>query len=115
MLSKKALIYVLVYRNPEENIEEKFPTPANECIHIIINVSAIPATTNEIIIRLDKIDKNVKDIKREKSSVQISAVTDRNWMKIQEFTDLDYQATTREKEFTNLDLNLENERIDVFR
>ncbi|CAB4480840.1 unnamed protein product [Rhizophagus irregularis] len=79
---------------PMDNIEEKFPTPANGHIHIIIDVPAVPATIarrndDVIIARLDKLDKNIEDIKREKSSVHISG-------------------------FPTLDLNLEYERIAAF-
>uniref|UniRef100_U9SKI1 Crinkler effector protein N-terminal domain-containing protein n=1 Tax=Rhizophagus irregularis (strain DAOM 181602 / DAOM 197198 / MUCL 43194) TaxID=747089 RepID=U9SKI1_RHIID len=93
---------------PMDNIEEKFPTPANGHIHIIVDVPAVPATIarrndDVIIARLDKLDKNIEDIKREKSST-----------KILEFTGLDYQSTTREIEFPTLDLNLEYERIAAF-
>ncbi|GBB94397.1 hypothetical protein RclHR1_23480002 [Rhizophagus clarus] len=42
-------------------------------------------------------------------------VTEGYWAKIQEFTGINYQSTTREIEFPNLDLDLRNERIDAFR
>ncbi|GES93802.1 crinkler (CRN) family protein [Rhizophagus clarus] len=72
---------------PMDNIEEKFPTPANGHIHVIVDVPAVPATIG---------------------------VTERYWTKILEFTGLDYQSTTREIEFPTLDLNLEYERIGAF-
>ncbi|RIA93619.1 hypothetical protein C1645_735389 [Glomus cerebriforme] len=123
---------------PIDNVEEKFSETDNKHINIIVDVPivALPVVARRdddvIIARLDKIDdkinqnfdridqnidrinKNIEDLRRESSSVHISNVTEGNWMKILEFTGLDYEATEREVEFSNLDLEL-NEKIDAFK
>ncbi|CAG8486929.1 30764_t:CDS:2 [Gigaspora margarita] len=114
-------------------IEEKFLAPVNKHVNIIIDLPTLPCLllviiiinnlclyfsarrNNDVIIAtLDRIDKNVEDIKREKSSIHISCITEGYWMKIQEFIGIDYQSTTREREFPNLNLGLNDERIDAF-
>ncbi|GBB93325.1 hypothetical protein RclHR1_02150012 [Rhizophagus clarus] len=78
---------------PMDNIEEKFPTPANGHIHVIVDVPAVPATIarrndDVIIARLDKLDKNIEDIEK--------------------------NLHTHIRQFPTLDLNLEYERIGAF-
>ncbi|CAG8443941.1 6463_t:CDS:2 [Acaulospora morrowiae] len=103
--------------SPMDTMEEKFPAPTKKHIHVIVDVSAVDTRRNDnkFITRLDKIDKNIEEIKRKKPSVQISAVTERNWMKIQYHTGLDYQSTSFEIEFPNLYLDLGYESIETFR
>ncbi|RIA97475.1 hypothetical protein C1645_814047 [Glomus cerebriforme] len=80
------------------------------------------------IIKL-KISKNVKtkakktDIKniiKKLEKIRTDIITENTELKarvikIQEFTGLDYQATTCEIDFPNLDLDLSNERINTFK
>ncbi|CAB4377819.1 unnamed protein product [Rhizophagus irregularis] len=87
---------------PMDNIEEKFPTPANGHIHVIVDVPAVPATIarrndDVIIARLDKLDKNIEDIKREKSS---------NILKLDTFRTLGLYDPTGDDSFlsTNTDI-----------
>ncbi|KAF0485501.1 crinkler family protein: PROVISIONAL [Gigaspora margarita] len=106
--------------SPIDNVEEKFPAPVNKHVHIIVDLPTVTLpvaarrNNDAIIATLDRIDKNVEDMKREKSSIHLSRVTEGYWMKIQEFIGIDYQATTREREFPNLNLGLNDERIDAF-
>ncbi|KAF0486759.1 crinkler family protein: PROVISIONAL [Gigaspora margarita] len=82
---------------------------------IVQNVDKLDQNVDKLDQNVDRIDKNIEDIKKEKTSVHISGVTEGYWMKIQESLDIDYESTTRKSEFPNLDLDLNNERIDAFR
>ncbi|CAG8588166.1 8525_t:CDS:2 [Acaulospora morrowiae] len=60
-----------------DTIEENFPHP-------LTNIFTLLRNDDVIIARLDKLDKNVEDIKREKSSIHILGVTEGYWTKVQE-------------------------------
>ncbi|CAG8568984.1 7693_t:CDS:2 [Acaulospora morrowiae] len=101
---------------PMDNIEEKFPTPANGHIHVIVDVPAPPvavatnrgSANEEIRNDIKEMKKDIKDMKREKSEVNISSVNYESWERIRAYLGLDYEA------MTDLDMELTTERTNAF-
>ncbi|CAB4491712.1 unnamed protein product [Rhizophagus irregularis] len=69
---------------PMDNIEKKFPAPANEHIHVIVKLPASPAGTKrkadeEMADDIREIKKDLKDLVKEESAVNISSVNHEDW------------------------------------
>ncbi|PKC70447.1 hypothetical protein RhiirA1_454751 [Rhizophagus irregularis] len=67
-----------------DNIEKKFPAPANEHIHVIVKLPASPAGTKrkadeEMADDIREIKKDLKDLVKEESAVNISSVNHEDW------------------------------------
>ncbi|PKY17378.1 hypothetical protein RhiirB3_382482 [Rhizophagus irregularis] len=70
-----------------DNIEKKFPAPANEHIHVIVKLPASPAGTKrkadeEMADDIREIKKDLKDLVKEESAVNISSVNHEDWKKL---------------------------------